>query len=101
MVWVLINHDFIAIPKPIPAEAYIVGSNGEEEAAKPEAARTAALKSEDVAGAKPASEMAVLPGVLQVIVRVITASFMSNPLAVVVNVRRFRVSGLVIEYLSR
>jgi len=77
MVWGVINHDLVTIPKPISAIAQVVGSDAEKEAAKPESSWTAALKMEDVTGTKPASEMAVLPGMVEVIVRVTTASLMS------------------------
>jgi hypothetical protein len=100
VVWILVNDDLVTIPEPISAIAQVVGSDAEKEAAKPEAARTAAFKMEHMIGTKRTLKMPVLPRMVEAIVRVTTASLMSDPLAIVVNVGRFGMSGPVIEYVT-
>jgi len=97
MVWVIIDHDLVTLPNPVAAKADIGWGDAEIEAAKPKAARTAALNPKDVARAKTATEMPMLPRVVHTEVGIIAARFMSYPFAVGVNVRNIRMSRLVVE----
>jgi hypothetical protein len=46
---------------------------------------------------EPAREVAMFPGAIEMVVRVVRASIMSDPLAIGVDVRSFAVSGHVAE----
>lgn len=89
IVGILVDHDLIAIPKPITAVADIDRGDTEIKSAKPETAGTASGKPPDVMRAKATTEVAMLP-------RMIEMQFgswpMSDPRAVVVYVRRFRMT---------
>lgn len=97
VVRIVIDDDLIAIPEPVIGKANIKGSDAEEEAAKPETARSAALNPENVPRAKAAPKMSVLPGTIKVVMRIVTAGIMADPFVVGVNMGRVRMSRLVVE----
>jgi hypothetical protein len=97
VVWILINHDLVSVPEPVPAKVDIVWSNTEEEAAEPETARPASFNPKDMAWAKTTPKTSTLPSTIQMEVRITTATFMSDPLAVTVNVGRVGMSRPVVE----
>ena len=100
MVGVFVNDDIVAVPKPVAAEADVVGSNAKVEAAEPETIGTAAAEVPDVAAAEAASKVAVLPGMVEVVVDVVMAGVVADPFAVGMNVRRVGMAGLVVEMRS-
>jgi len=53
-----------------------------------------------MAAAKAAIEAAVFPGMIDVIVGIVAARIVANPLVIVVDVRGFRVVGLIAEGAS-
>jgi len=53
-----------------------------------------------MAAAKAAIEAAVFPGMIDVIVGIVAAGIVANPLVIVVDVRGFRVVGLIAEGAS-
>jgi len=53
-----------------------------------------------MAAAKAAIEAAVFPGMIDVIVGIVAAGIVANPLVIVVDVRGFRVAGLIAEGAS-
>ena len=95
VVGVFVDDDLVAVPEPTVAEADVIGSDAEIEATEPEAGRTAAGEMPDMAAAKAAGEMAMLPRMIEMIVRIVGAGVMANPLAVVVYVRRFGMARLI------
>jgi len=97
MVWIFIDHDVVAVPEPIAAIDNVVWGDAEEEASKPETARSAALNPEDMAFAKTAPEASVGPRAIQVVVGIIPARIMSNPPVVGVDVGHVRMSRFVFE----
>src|SRR5215469_18594014 len=97
MVWIFIDHDVVAVPEPIAAIDNVVWGDAEEEAAKPETARPAALNPEDMAFAKTAPEASVRPRAIQVVVGIIPARIMSNPPVVGVDVGHVGMSRFVFE----
>ena len=97
MVGVFVDHDIVAVPKPVAAEADVVGSNAKVEAAEPETIGAAAAEVPDVAAAEAASKVAVLPGMVEVVVNIVMAGVVADPFAVGVNVRRGGMASLVVE----
>lgn len=96
-VW--IKHDIVAIPQPTVDETYVCRSDAEEEATKPEAVRTAAFNSPNTASADFTGKMAVLPGMIQVIARIVSPLIMSHPAIIRrIDVRRLRMPGSVIKF---
>ena len=89
MVGIFVDHDLVAVPEPIAAQGQVKGGDAESEAAKPETGGTASANAPDVAAAEAAGESAMLKGMIKVEAGIITAGIMSNPGAVVVNVRSF------------
>ena len=87
VVGVFVDDDVVAIPQPVAAVAQIKSRDAEVEAAKPEAALTASGKAPAVTSAEAAGEVTVLPGVVEMEAGIVAAVVVSNPLAVVVDVR--------------
>ncbi len=71
--------------------------DAEVEATKPEAAGPAATDTPDMAPAEAAGEAAMFPRVIEVEAGIIASGVVSNPLAVVVDVRGFGMSLAVFE----
>ena len=95
VVWVFINHDLVAVPKPVIAETNIVGGNVEIKPAKPEAPRAASFNPDDVAATETAGKVSMFPGMIDVVVSIIGAGVVSDPFAIRVNVGSVWVPGLV------
>lgn len=95
MVRVFIYNDLVGPPIPVVAEAVVGGKDAEGEAAEPEAFAIAAFNTPDVLGAEACGEVAVGPGMIDVVVRIILARVMANPFAVGVDVRSVRMTGFV------
>ena len=104
VIGILVDHDVVAIPEPVVAEANINVDNAEVEAAKPEAIGAATAKMPDMAAAESAGEVSVFPSMIEVIAGIIAAGVVADPFAVGVNMRRIGMSRLVVEvsvFLSR
>jgi len=99
VVRVLVNHDLIAIPEPTGAETDVEGSHAEEEATKPEALGAPSRKMPDMTRAKAAGEVAMFPGMIQMVIGVVLAGVVSDPLTVGVNMGSFRMSRFVGKFL--
>ena len=97
VVGIFVDDNVIAVPEPIPAEPDVVGCDAEVETAEPEAAGTASSEMPDVAAAETAGEVTVLPGVIDMVVRIVAASVVTDPLAVGVDMRSVGMAGLVGE----
>jgi len=96
VVGVFIDRDIVAIPKPVVGIGKVKRGDAEVIAAKPEAAGIASLNAPAMSTAEAAVEAAMLPGVIDVEAHIVAATFMSNPFAVVVNVRGFGVAFAVV-----
>jgi hypothetical protein len=68
MIGVFVDDDLVGIPEPAVTEGVVVRGDAEIEAAEPEARRAASAKAPPMAGAETAVEMAVFPGVVEVVV---------------------------------
>lgn len=92
VIRVVIDDDIVAIPVPVAAIPHIESCNAEIESPKPEAARTTADQMPDMAPANSAREMAVFPGMVEVKAGIVGPVVMADPLSVVVDVGRFRMT---------
>jgi len=104
VVRVFIDNDLIRIPQPLAAVPNVVGRHAEVEPPKPKTPRTASFKVPDMARTESASEVSMLPRVIEVVVRITTARVMSDPSAIAVDVRSIRVAWLIAKiavFLSR
>ena len=99
VVGILVNHDIVAIPKPIAAVTDIERSDAEIETAEPEAAGTTAAEVPDVSAAEAAGKAAVLPGMIEVKTRVIAALIVTNPFAVRMDMGSIGVARTIVERL--
>jgi hypothetical protein len=95
VIRVVVEYDIVAVPIPVSAIADIVGRYGEVVSAKPKAVRTASTDAPNVAAADFAREMSVLPGTIEMIVRVVAARIVTDPLVIRMHVRRLGVARLV------
>jgi hypothetical protein len=96
VVGVFEDRDIVAIPKPVVGIGKVKRGDAEVISAKPEAAGIASLDTPPVFTAEAAVEAAMLPGVIDVEAHIIAATFVSDPFAVVVDVRGFRVAFAVV-----
>ncbi len=95
MIGVFVNDDVIACPIPTIAKSDIIRRDAEIESTKPEPCRTAAREVPHMFAAKSRSEMPMLPGMIEVIVRIIRPTVMPDPLVIGMDVRRVRMSWLI------
>ncbi len=95
VVGIVVDDDLVAAPVPPGAVAYVKGSNTPEEAVEAEAVGAAAVEMPDVAATDAAGEMAVLPGVIEMVVGVVFTGVVTDPLAVVMNVGRFGMARFI------
>ena len=95
VIGILKDHDPVGIPAPVIAETVVIGRDVEVVSAKPEALPIPSRKTEVVSAAKAAVEAAVLPRALDAIVRIASASVMSDPAVIRVDVRSGRVPVVV------
>jgi hypothetical protein len=95
VVGIVVDDDLVAAPVPPGAVAYVKGSNTPEEAVEAEAVGSAAVEMPDVAATDAAGEMAVLPGVIEMVVGVVFTGVVTDPLAVVMNVGRFGMARFI------
>ena len=70
MVRIVINHDLVAIPKPIVTVGVVVIGDAEEESAKPKTPRSAAAETIDMAPADAAGESPMLEGPVEMVRRI-------------------------------
>ena len=97
VIGIVIDDDVVRIPEPAITVTDIIRSHGEVKTAEPEAAGTTASEAPYVAATETAGEAAMLPGVIHMVVSVIAACVMADPLSTVVHVRSIGMSFLVVE----
>ena len=100
VVGIFVDGDLVGAPVPIAAEAIVSGSDAEGKSAEPEAFPIAAFNAPDVAAAEASGEAAMFPNMIEMIAGIIAAGLVADPLIVGVNVRCFRVAGLVGKFRS-
>ena len=99
VVGVFKNRDVVAVPEPVVAVSDIKGGDAEVEATEPEAAGTATGQTPDMASTEAAAEVAMLPGMIEVEPGIIASLIVADPLAVVVDMRRFGMAFAVTKGL--
>ncbi len=97
VIGIVVNDDVIRIPEPAVAETNIIRSHGEVEPTEPEAAGPSAYETPDVAAAETAGEVAMLPRMIQMVMRVVGAGVMAHPLFAPIDVGSVGMSGLFAE----
>src|ERR1700739_2207256 len=90
VVGIFVDDDRIAVPIPVIGVVVIVGSYAEIADAEPKALAVSSAQVIDVAAAKAAGEVAVLPGVIEMVVRVSATGIVADPSPIVMDVRRIR-----------
>src|ERR1035441_3714789 len=96
MVGVLVDDNLIAVPVPAHHDVVIVRGDVPVEIVEPEALPVSPSKHEHMLRSKAAGEASVRPRRIEVVVRVVGATTMSDPLIVLgVNVRNFRMTLLI------
>lgn len=89
VIGVFVDDHVVRVPEPAVGEGNIIGSYAEVEAAEPEASRAAADQMPMMVRTEAAVEVAMAPGVVEVIVGVVTAGVMADPagaVLIVINV---------------
>ncbi len=79
MVGIVVDHNRIAVPQPIRAEADIVRSNAPIKVIEPKPLWAAAGQTKLVSLANAAGEVSVSEGLIQMIVRIVAAGVVSHP----------------------
>jgi len=98
VIRIVVDHDIVAIPDPIAAVVNIIGRNGEEKSANIESVRPTAPQAPYMLRPNPGFEVAVFPGMIQVVMGIGATGVMSHPVVIFsVHVRSFRVVGLIVE----
>jgi hypothetical protein len=101
VIRIFVDYDVVAGPVPVVAKSEVKRGNAEIKATEPETAGTASGKVPDVSTAKAAGESAVFPGMVEMEAGIVTSSVMTDPGAVVMNVRSFGVTRVVVERRRR
>jgi hypothetical protein len=97
VVGVFVDDDLVAVPEPVTAESQVKRGDAEVEAVEPETVGTTSGNAPDVAAAEAAGEMAMLPGVIEVEAGIVRSGVMSDPGAVVVDVRGRGMAVIVVK----
>jgi hypothetical protein len=98
VVGVVVNHDVVAVPIPVISVGKVKRGDAEVEAAKPETAGIPTLDPPPMSATEATLKPAILPRVIQVEAVVIPSPIVTNPFAVVVDVRGF---GMAVAVLIR
>jgi hypothetical protein len=98
VIRILIDHELIGVPKPVVAETNIIVRHGKIETSEPKSAGTASVDPPHMSPAESTGKMSVFPGMIEMIVSVVPAGVMADPLVSSrMNVRSFRVPFLICE----
>jgi hypothetical protein len=96
MVWIVVNHDVVAVPQPIANVVIIVRRDAPIKPAEGEAVTASASKAINVAGANSAAEASVFPRMVKMVVGITAAGIMTDPaIAFSMNVRSFGMAFLI------
>ena len=102
MVGVVVDYDVVAIPLPIAAIIVIVGRDLKEKPSDVEPIPVAAVQPPDVLRADGARKVSMLPGMIEVIVRIVSSAVVPYPFVILsVHVWSIRMTRLVGEILPR
>jgi hypothetical protein len=94
VVRIFVDNDLVGVPEPAVDVAKVVRGYAKVEASKPEAGWATTAQTPDVGGAEAAVEVAVLPGMVEMVVGVVAAGIVAYPV-VFVDVRGVGMAGMV------
>ena len=97
MIGIVVDHDVVAPPIPVAAKSKVEVGHHEVEPMEPEAMRASTLQAPNVAAPNATPEVPVLPGVIEVVVCVIVAGVVANPLAIRMDMGSVWVPWLIAE----
>ena len=97
VVGIFIDHDRIARPEPPAAVRNVPRRDAPVKIAKPEAIRPSPREMPDVPGPESTPKMPVLPGMIEVVMRVAAARIVADPVVVLVNVGSIRMARPVVK----
>ena len=96
IIGIVIDHNVVIVPEPVAAIAVVIRRDLEEEATDIEAVRSATAQPPNMLRSKAGGEASMLPGMIEMVVGIIAATFMPNPLIVFrMDVRCFRMAFAV------
>src|SRR5579863_7550430 len=97
MIRIVVDYDIVAVPDPIGAIVEVKRRYGKKESAKPESVSVATLDPVDMSGTNLAPKVAMLPGMIEMVMRVVLPTVMPHPLVVAgVHVRGLGMSWLIL-----
>jgi hypothetical protein len=96
VVGIFVNDNVIGVPEPVVAVADVIGSDAKVESAEPETVGAASGEPRYVAPAETSGEVAMFSGMVEVIVRIVGAAVVADPLAIGVDVRGIGMARLVV-----
>src|ERR1700694_4678651 len=79
VIRIVVDDHIVRVPEPSVAKSNVIGCNAEIEPTEPEASRSAARQPPMMAGPKAARESPMLPGTIQVIMRIASARIVAHP----------------------
>ena len=97
VVRIIVDYDFIAVPIPVTAIADVVGRHAEEESTKPKAFRASSTQMPNMSAADLTRKVSVLPRMIEMVVSIVTARIVTDPLVIRVHVRCLGMARLVFE----
>lgn len=97
MIGVVVDDDIIAIPVPVIRVRLIKRRDAEVESAKPETARSPTDQTPAMTRAEASFEVAMFPGMVDVEPGFLMPEVVSDPLAIPMDVRGFRMAFVVAE----
>ena len=98
VVGIEIDHDVIVIPQPVSTGVVIVWRGLEKESAHVKAITIASVQPPDVLRPNRSRETSMLPGMIKVVVDVVSTGVVSHPaISLGVNMRRWRMPRLVLK----
>jgi len=83
IIGIFVDDDVVRVPEPAVHEADVIGRDAPVPVVEPEAAGATAAEAPAMRGAKAAVPMAVLPGVVEVVMRVVGATIVTDPVVAV------------------
>ena len=96
IVRIVVEDDVVTVPQPFAGVVVVIWGDAKEKAAKPEAVPAATLDTINVITANLATKATMLPRMIEVVMGIVAATFVTNPaIAFGVNVRSLRVALLV------
>lgn len=95
MVRIVVDDNLIRVPEPVAAEGEIGFRDHPVPSVEPESAWPTAGNTPDMRRTEASAEVAVFPGMIEMVVRIVRPGVMTDPRLAVIHVRDIGVAGLV------